>query len=62
MSQTKATSPIGRHATILARGKRYWATVIDAKGREPKRVRIQSAGSDQGKVLMPGEYNVIEYL
>lgn len=43
--------------------QRYLASVIDCVAGEnrAKRVRVQSKGSLQGQVLMPGDYALIEF-
>lgn len=56
-------SVIGRTA-IVKYGKLFLgATVIDAvhKTNHAKRVRVQSKGALQGKVLFPTEYTLIEF-
>lgn len=54
---------IGRLAAIGYQGKCYVANVLDqvAGTTQPKRVRIQYDCFLQGKVLMPGEYQFMEW-
>ena len=58
----KKRKVIGRRAIIRVGGEQYWGTVIDAThDHRAKRIRIQSPGSRQGNVVMPGEYGLIEF-
>ena len=57
-------SVIGRAVIVSHQGQQYTATVIDAVAGEnrAKRVRVQSKGKMQGSVLMPGQYEIKEFL
>lgn len=54
---------IGRMAVIRHEGELYQATIIDlvAGTDRAKRVRIQRDLYKQGTVLMPGQYEFIEW-
>lgn len=58
-----AQSVIGRMAIVRYRKKFLTVSVMDAVAGEnkAKRVRIQK-GPRQGDVLMPGEYQLMEFL
>jgi hypothetical protein len=55
---------IGRFVEIRTQGLLLKATVLDTVAGEnlPKRVRVQSIGSIQGDVLMPGQYEIVQFL
>lgn len=55
---------IGRFVEVKHAGLILKGSVMDAVAGEnlPKRVRIQDIGELQGKVLMPGEYEIIQFL
>jgi len=63
MSETRR-SPIGRTAEIRHDGEVLTATVIDEVPgtRQAKRMRVQTPGRTQGNVLMPYEYELLEYV
>jgi hypothetical protein len=56
-------SVIGRWVSVNHRGRTLEGTVMDAVAgtNKAKRVRVQD-GAWRGKVLMPGEYQVMEFL
>ena len=57
-------SPIGSFVVVEHDGKCYTATVLDCQAGtlKPKRVRIQRDTELQGKVLMPSQYTLKDYL
>ncbi len=57
-------SVIGRTAIVRYNKAMYGATVIDAmhQTNKAKRIRIQTKGPLQGKVLVPSEYTLIEFI
>lgn len=60
---TVAPTNIGRMAVIGYMGHQYLGNVLDlvAGTQCPKRIRIQFDPMLQGKVLMPGQYEFIEW-
>lgn len=61
--QRTGRTVIGRLVIIRHSGVLYTATVIDSVAGEnrAKRVRIQTKGTKQGTVLMPRDYDLIEF-
>lgn len=57
-------SVIGRTAIVRYNKSMYGVTVMDAihDTNKAKRVRIQTKGPLQGKVLVPSEYTLIEFI
>lgn len=58
------TPVIGRFARVRHAGELMLVTVIDSYAGEnrAKRVRVQTPGACQGQVLMPGQYELVEFV
>lgn len=64
MPKIKQTSVIGRFCAVKCKTKEILgATVIDAFSgtNRAKRIRLQT-GEHAGKVLMPNQYTILEYI
>lgn len=54
---------IGRMARVITSAGLRLASVMDAgPGGKAKRVRVQDGDGDKGKVLMPADYNIVEFV
>jgi hypothetical protein len=57
----KRITPIGCFYTIVIGDYNVHANCIDATpDGQPKRMRVQTPGKLQGRVMMPAEYTILE--